>query len=462
MIHLSSRQQLVQQPALALTTQLQQAIGLLRMGNQELASVALELAERNPFLEVQIPEAEPPAPRMPSPDVSAFAGTLPDNLAAPSKPSLYAHVCAAIPTLVADPADHPLALAMCEALDPSGWLSEPLTSIAARTGNPVERAERILTALQRIEPAGLFARNLGECLDLQIERAAHDNRQAPCPVLKTLIGDLPALAAGKFDVLCRRAGCSRKALDSAMRRLRSLDPKPGAAFADDPVPYRATPELIAVRQDGGWRVSLNDAGLPVVRVTAPPVSDGPDRGTRRKDSADQAFVRDALSSARWLERAIARRNQTILSIGDQIVAQQARFLTDGVDHLRPMRMKAVAEAAGVHESTVSRVASGVRMAVPWGLVPLRLFFSGGLGGSSGGGPEGGEADQGVSTRAVQNKVRRIIQAEDPARPLSDDAIARIIAADGPTVARRTVAKYRENAGIASSAGRRRAYRLASV
>ncbi|MFC7703722.1 RNA polymerase factor sigma-54 [Plastorhodobacter daqingensis] len=468
-------QQLRQKQSLVVTAQLQQAIVLLQMNNLELRSFIEQQAEENPFLDTGARLSEAPArPETPLPSgvdqgmqagaaladgtLSGLAqsnlfdsdrggrqpgagGDAPDavSLLAAGRPSLYAHVGAAMDLMLDDPRDRAMAEVFLEALEPSGWLGRPLDQIAALCGCDMPRAEALLERLQQMEPAGLFARDLAECLRLQAA-----DRGWLTPVFAALLDNLALLGAGQMRQLARACGCESEALRPLLRQLRSLDPKPGAQFSHEEAPLRA-PDLIVRRAATGWQVDLNRSTLPSVLVN----EDYAARATARRMPEDvRRFASGRVADARWLRRAVAQRNDTALRVGAEIVRHQEAFLLHGPAHLRPLILREVADAIGVHESTVSRVTTGMMMATPQGSFPLKFFFSAALSAADPGQEAG-------SAAAIRYRIRRIIEGEPADAPLSDDAIVEIIAREGVNLARRTVAKYREMQNIPSSFQRRR-------
>ena len=443
-MQLFTAQSIGQRQSVVVTAQLQQAIQLLQMGNTDLQSFIESQAEENPFLEVGTRAVQPRSGRdLTLPSQLRSGGDDWDRigqLAADPGPSLYAHAAAEIARLPLSPAEALMAEAFLDALEPSGWLGQPLSAIADRLFVSEDEAEQLLVKLQRVEPAGLFARNLSECLALQAA-----DRGLLTPAFSTLLANLPMLAQADLRGLCRACDVGMDDLKAMLRHLRSFNPKPGATFDATPIPQRA-PDLIVTRGEGGWRVDLNRSTLPTVVVR----SDEARRMTRREITAN-AYVAERLSVARWLSRAVEHRNQTTLKVGAEVVRRQIDFLEHGPARMRPMVLREVAEAIGVHESTVSRVCSGILIATPQGTFPLKTFFSASLANRD----ESGEAGS-ASASAVRHRIQKMIAAENPEEPLSDDHIARIIGQeDGVQLARRTVAKYREQLRIPSSVDRRR-------
>ncbi len=438
-MHISHAQTFVQRQTIVVTPQLQQAIRLLQMGNAELQEFIETQAEENPFVELRAPAA--PMPDLPFSRMRG-AETDWDRIAAlPDErtPSLYAHVEAQIERLALPPRQARIAGACLDALEPSGWLGQDREAIAAAAGVGPSEVDEVLLLLQRIEPAGLFARDLAECLRLQAVASGQLD-----PVLDAVLDHLPLVASANLNALARVCGCALSHLRPALRRLRSFNPKPGAQFGDDRVP-QMPPDLIVTQGPDGWTVDLNRSTLPgvVVRPGAVALS-GPDARALRGAGS---YLTERLAVARWLARAVQHRNETSLRIGAEIVRRQQGFLEAGPSGMVPLTLREVADAVGVHESTVSRVCAGMMIATPRGTFPLKHFFPAALAKADGA--------QTGSAEAARHLIRQIIRTESKAHPFSDDEIARRVAEEGIRLARRTVAKYREMMHIPTASDRRR-------
>lgn len=424
--------------SLVMTSVMQQAIALLQLSNTDLQRYIEKEAEENPFIDVNGRHRALPA--------LPYSGGAPAEADDPvsrieSHPlSLYGHVSAQFDLLFPDPADRAMADRFLEALDPNGWLADPLDRIAADCGIDLEMAEDFLHAVQQVEPAGLFARTLAECLALQVE-----DQGLMTPLFRKLLDNLPRLAAADLAGLARVCGCGLDDLRTPLKQLRSLNPKPGADFAGTDLTERE-PDLIVSRGDTSWVVELNRSTLPAVEVDETLLA------SKLTDAKARSYVGERLGVARWLRRAVEHRNQTTLAVGAEIVRRQAAFLEKGLGHIAPMKLADVAQAVGVHESTVSRVTTGILMVTPHGTLGLKRFFSTALSGET-------EGEEAASAAAVRYKIQKMIAAEDPKNPLSDDAIAKAVSADGPVLARRTVAKYRDMLNIPSSFQRKRQGKL---
>ncbi len=431
----SQKLQLKQSQAPVMTPRLQLSLQLLQLSQAELsAHVERELSE-NPFLGRRDGE--------PGETVSASTDEWIDETPGEGA-DLHEYLAGQIGLVIDDDRERGIAMRLLEAVDEAGYLSGSLDEIAAEAGCSTEQVEAVLRRLQGLEPAGVFARSLSECLALQLS-----DRNLLTPAFQALLDHLDLLASGELGKLQQLCGVDGAALGAMASQLRALDPKPGLGF-NTRAPETLIPDLVARRRGRrGWEVLANEAALPQLLV---------DRGyyddmassVRRK--ADRAYLHDRLQSANFLIRALAQRTETLLSVGREIVIHQSDFLEEGAIAMRPLTMREVAEAVSMHESTVSRAVANKYVATPRGTYPLRYFFTAAL-----------PAERGAShaAEAVRERVRLLIVAEPPERPLSDEAIARHLAREGIDVARRTVAKYRAQLEIPGTAARRRRRRLGS-
>ncbi|NUB44688.1 RNA polymerase factor sigma-54 [Fertoebacter nigrum] len=425
---MKSRQRIsiAQTQRLQLNTGLHAAIRLLAFDAPGLTRYLEGQAADNPHLTLEPPQIVPGEwlPRW-SQALGLGGAAMPE--AASAGPSLMAHVMAALPGLVATARDRQIALALAEALEPSGWLGQPLPAIAAALPAPLAEVERVLALVQRIEPAGLFARSLAECLRLQaLEAGCLD------PVLAGLLGHLDLVGAGEFARLARICATTEAEVLARLRLIRRFDPKPGAQFDPGAAPLRE-PDLIATRTAAGWQVALNRSALPALRVERPV--------TRPAAPADRALW----AQARMLGRMVEGRNATLLRVARALLERQQAALDQGLGALVPMTMAGLAGALELHESTVSRVVAGAAVDTPRGTWWLRSLFASGLG-------EGDAARSGAAVRAM---LARLVAAEDPAQPLTDAALVAALGAEGIVLARRTLAKYRAMLHIPAAHRRRR-------
>ena len=470
--------QVAQKQGLALTAQVQQAIKLLHMTNLEIQEFVGEQFQDNPFIETNTDFEELGQKSQnntqdvgvdKSLEENPYKQTQNDNklvqenqfetgegyiprstvakenldfdaisLVEEEKKSLYAHCQNHINNLNFSQHENILAMRLLEDLEPTGWISEDLRMIANELGCDAEELELILLKLQEIEPAGLFARNLRECLILQ----AKDSNQY-CADLAVVLENLHLMATGKFDLLKRRSGCSDDEIACVFRKIKSFDPKPGLKFETLGAPIRE-PDLQVNETENGWEIDLNNSTMPSVIVNKEYAQD-----IRNKVSTKEQreFIRDKVSEAKWLAKAIEKRNETMLKVGSEIIKRQTEFLEKGAQYIQPMVLKDIADAVGMHESTISRVTTGSLIQTPRGTMELKAFFSVGI-------QQSGDADS-ASATSIKFKIKKLVDQEDPNAPVSDDLIVSTLAKAGISVARRTVAKYRKIENIPSSFARKR-------
>ena len=483
---LSPRLEVRQSQSLTLTPQLMQSIRLLQLSHLELnAFVDAELL-RNPLLEREdgtdaSEPAEPPAepgalddtvtqgeriqdaeqiagtydtevenvfPEQRNEDRltdwsgsgGAEGGEAPDiDQFVAARPTLAEHLEAQIGLLIQDPAERIVARFLTDGLNDSGYLALELEAVADQLGTTREAIEAVLAKLQSLEPTGIFARNVRECLALQLSE-----RDRLDPLMQRLLDHLDLLASHDLAGLGRAVGVDRDDLLDMLAELRALDPKPGRAFERGPV-EAVVPDVFVREGPEGWLVELNSDVLPRVLVNRVYYASV----TRHaRDATEKAFLVDCLQTANWLTKSLDQRAQTILKVATEIVRQQGPFLERGIAFLKPMTLKLVADAIAMHESTVSRVTSNKYLSTPRGLFEMKYFFTTALASSTGGGDH--------SAEAVRHRIRQLIDAEPASDILSDDTIAETLQKEqGVEVARRTVAKYREAMNIPSSVVRRR-------
>jgi RNA polymerase sigma-54 factor len=451
------RLSLRQAPSLALTPELRQAIRILQMPSTELTQHVEQELELNPLLE----RAEPPAPAVEPAQAPAEAGAEEGEDGGggfaerwvgggagqeepggdiPSRGlSLREHLATQIATDIADPKDRVIALSLLETLDEAGYLTGSIADLAKRLGAPEERVLGLLPRLQQLDPAGVFARSLAECLGAQLaDRGLLDEPMA------RLVAHLDLVAGSDFDGLAQRVGVDGPTLKQMLATLRRLDPKPGLAFDPATAETLVPDVLMQPRPGGGWTVELNPETLPKLiinrRYHAELVRTA--RGAEAR-----SYVSDRLASAKWLVRALDQRARTILKVASEIVRRQDGFFVHGVERLKPLVLRDVAATVKLHESTVSRATSNKFMATPRGTFELRYFFATAL-------PGGGEGES-IAAEAVKRRIRELIEQEDPRATLSDDRLVELLREGGVEIARRTVAKYRESLRIPSSVERRR-------
>jgi RNA polymerase sigma-54 factor len=490
---LSPRLEFRQAQSLTLTPQLMQSIRLLQLSHLELNDFVETELLRNPLLEREDapePDEGSEPPERPS-EISAYEDTVdrsdriqdaasiadgydtavenvfPDQAAqdqlnpqsrldrngssdsgeAPdldqfvaSRPLLSDHLEAQANMILRTPADRLIARHLIDGLNEAGYLAIELDALAEQLGAELADIEAVLGALQGCDPVGVFARNVSECLALQLRE-----RDRLDPMMQTLLDNLPMLAEHNMAGLMRAIGCDREDLLDMLGEIRRLDPRPGLAFDSGPAEAVVPDVFVRRGPDGAWQIELNSETLPKVlvnRIYYASVT------KKSRNPAEKAFLSDCLQTANWLTKSLDQRAQTILKVSAEIVRQQDGFLTHGIAHLKPMTLKMVAEAIEMHESTVSRVTANKYLATPRGLFEMKYFFTTAIAASDGGGEH--------SAEAVRHRIRQLIDAEQVSAVLSDDTIAEILKKEqGIDVARRTVAKYREGMNIPSSVMRRR-------
>jgi RNA polymerase sigma-54 factor len=487
---LSARLEVRQGQGLVITPQLQQAIKLLQLSNLELEAYVEAELERNPLLQRDEREDEPQRGEGDAPDERVDPEAAGDAIAAadldvtPDEASpgeratgdapeaadaggavdwsragrggeldleglegaltrektLAEHLHDQLAIASLSPAENAAATVLIDAVDEGGYLRADLSEVAQRLGCSLEFLEGVLSVLQGFEPVGVFARNVAECLALQLK-----DRNRYDPAMAALLANLDLLARRDLAALRRVCGVDDDDLREMIAEVRALTPRPGAAFGSEPVQPVAPDVFVREGPGGLWHVELNTETLPRLlvdqryhaRVSAAARSD-----------QEKVFVSDCLASANWLVKSLDQRAKTILKVASEIVRQQDGFMAFGVEHLRPLNLKTVADAIGMHESTVSRVTSNKYMATPRGLFELKFFFTSAIASTG-----DGEAH---SAEAVRHKIKQLIESEKTGAEVhSDDRIVEILKASGIDIARRTVAKYREAMRIPSSVERRR-------
>jgi len=459
---------------LTMTPQLQQAIRLLQLPALELQAHIRELLESNVMLEAdEDAEANANVEANPPPAETSLPERPPENavevldegwgersvgpadtpwssddddrqqeFADSAGESLQEHLLWQLELARLAPQELAIARAIVDVISDDGYLTESLDDIARTLKPEIECAaadvENVLMGVQSLDPTGIAARSLGECIELQLRQLDPDT-----PGLKTAIGiarhHLALVADREVSALRRELHATDEALHEALALVRACHPRPGTIVSAGSAEY-VVPDVFVRRNDHGWTVEINAATLPRVRL-----NQGYASLIGRNSS--HATMRTQLQEARWLLKSLEIRNETLMKVARSIVERQSAFLEHGEEHMRPMILKDIAEAVEMHESTISRVTSGKYMHTPRGVFELRYFFSSQVEGADG---------SGTSSTAIRAKIRKLVKEEDPDSPLSDGRIAEVLSAEGIPVARRTVAKYREAMGIAPSNERRRA------
>ena len=501
---LSTKLELRQGQQLVMTPQLQQAIRLLQLSNMELMQYVETELERNPLLESdegaenqQRADAEttpdftkpeePPANTddnwldlgKPVSDADGgldtdFENVYPDTGAseAPGDPgqsawanvrqrgngadddvnieafvanelSLHQHLSEQMPLVLKEPAERLIGQYLIDMVDDAGYLPGDLSLLSEKLGAPQELVDRVLASLQTLDPPGVFARSLKECLALQLQE---QNRYDP--VISAFLDNLHLLASHNLPALRKAVGVEMDEIMEIVQEIKRLNPKPGLKYGSVQMQPVVPDVLVRAAPDGSWIVELNADTLPRVlvnRTYLTKVSKGP------ASASDRNYLLECLQTANWLVKSLDQRARTILRVAEEIVRQQDGFFTHGVQYLRPLNLRTVADAISMHESTVSRVTSNKYMTTPRGIFELKYFFTSAIASA-----EDGEAH---SSEAVRHRIKQMIDGETPASVLSDDKIVEKLKCDGVDIARRTVAKYREAMRIPSSVQRRRDKRL---
>ena len=464
---------------LTMTPQLQQAIRLLQLPIMDLQTQIQEALDENVMLEVDEPEAGSTADSLDSPEpiteVSETDAETPVDLdevnvaseadwtdtqttgpsdtptsfeprgtveyADRSEETLLDHLLWQLELENLDPRTTAIGQAVIDAINEDGYLMDDPEAIQATLApdlvSSVEEIETVIKLVQKLDPAGVGARSVSECVLLQLDQL--DPSTPGLELARAIAREhLELVAAHQIGALKRRLQASDEDVDSALILVRACHPRPGASI-NAPAAEYVVPDVYVRRNDGIWVVELNTSVAPQLRVNQTYAG-----SLGRNGEYD--VLRAQLQEARWLIRSLEIRNETLLKVATTIVQRQTAFLEHGEEYMRPMVLRDVAEAIEMHESTVSRVTTNKYMHTPRGIFEFRFFFSSHL-----------TSDDGQqSSTAVRAKIRRLISAENPTKPLSDNQIARLLSEDGIKVARRTVAKYREGMKIASSGERRRA------
>lgn len=460
---------------LILTPSLQQAIKLLPMTTIELSELLTQEMVENPLLEETVEEA--PAAETPQEaeaeaaekkaeekgdtwddaDYEYFFGEYLDDGYRPrqaievrelppientlsSKGSLADHLTWQLDLQTTDEALRDIGAAIIGNVDDDGYLAASIDEIAALGPWPVEAVERALTYVQSFDPIGVAARDPQECLLLQLR--AHGLGGTP---VETMVQEhLPLLQNHRVPELARVMGLAPEEIKTHLEVIRHLDPKPGARFTPADSQY-VIPDVYIIKTDEGYRAVLNEEGLPQLRIS--PVYRrllDKEKGAETSDET-RAYVKDKFRSALWLLKSVDQRQKTIIKVATSIITFQRDFLDRGIEHLRPLVLRDVANDIGMHESTVSRVVNNKYMHTPQGVYEMKYFFHSGISSAYG---------EHVSSVTIKQRIRKIIEAEDPRRPLSDSKIMQMLQREGLVLARRTIAKYREELKIPTSSHRK--------
>jgi len=357
--------------------------------------------------------------------------------------SLREHLSEQLPLVLKEPAERIIGQYLVDMVDEAGYLPADLSAMCDKLGAPSELVERVLASLQTLDPPGVFARSLAECLALQLK---DQNRYDP--IIGACLDNLDLIAAHNFAALKKAVGVEMDELMEIVAEIKHLNPKPGLMYGSVQVQPVVPDVVVRASPDGSWLVELNSETLPRVLVNRSYFTTVSKSGA---SAADKNYLLECLQTANWLVKSLDQRARTILKVAEEIVRQQDGFFTHGVQCLRPLNLRTVADAISMHESTVSRVTSNKYIATPRGIFELKYFFTSAI----------ASADDGEShsSEAVRHRIKQMIDGETPAAVLSDDKIVEKLKSDGIDIARRTVAKYREAMRIPSSVQRRRDKRL---
>lgn len=500
---LSQKLEFRQSQMLVMTPQLMQAIKLLQLSSLDLTTFVEAELERNPLLELAEDDnsgssqktsdgANDGEPEWPSTSVEPGTGVIDPKLdtdlvnefpddqdpnrapqeappplpveswaSAPSRQSISSddynleafvadettlaeHLTEQLGLAVADPGQRMIGRAIIGEIDETGYLRTDLDAIAEQLAADQLDVEAVLQVIQGFDPSGVGARSLAECLTIQLRE-----RDRCDPAMVALLDNLDRIARRDYSGLAKFCGVDAEDLAEMLSELKALNPKPGNAFGRSTVQPVIPDVMVRPANDGSWHVELNSGTLPRVLFDQTYYS----RVSKARGAeGDGAFLSDCMQTAKWLVKSLDQRARTILKVAVEIVRQQDAFLVHGVQHLRPLNLKTVADAIGMHESTVSRVTANKYMATNRGIFELKYFFTASIASA-----EGGVAH---SAEAVRHRIRRLIEDEQANSILSDDAIVKALRASGIDIARRTVAKYRESMRIPSSVQRRRDKRAA--
>lgn len=451
-----------QQQRLVLTPGLREALTVLQLPALELERYVEQQVAENPLLEVPEEESHELVQEAGRVELSvelseeagpeeedeswAFvdreggAGEGKDSLAIPAPaPTLHQYLHDQLRLLPLSPPVQRVARFLVDSLDENGYLTLDLEEAGRACGQPVAVVREAVRVVQGLDPPGVGARSLEECLLIQWEVVGDGN-----PLVPVLIREhLADVAAGRFQRIARALGTTPAQVRAAVVALRALDPKPGRRFAGrDPVPY-IYPDVTVQRAGPEWVVLVNEP--PRARPIVSPAYRGLLAAGTGLDPETRSFLERKLRSALWLLKCLEQRRVTLRRVVEGIVEWQQGFFEKGPRFLRPLTLRQLAETLGTHESTVSRAIAGKYMQTPRGLFPIKYFFARGVESDTGG----------LSAECIRSLIADLVAAEDPGKPLSDQEIADALARQGIHISRRTVAKYRVEAGIPSSAHRRR-------
>ncbi|MFC4768373.1 RNA polymerase factor sigma-54 [Effusibacillus consociatus] len=428
---------------LVMTPELRQAITVLQFSSHELLEYLESEVSQNPVMELEVPDWTQVARELRDDKhrkINREQKEFPIESVVRTNHSLEEHLKRQLNLVKASNKERQLASFIIGNLDPNGYLSLPVEEIASMKKCTVEEAEMALRLVQSLEPAGVGARTLEECLLLQ----ALEIKGVSAAVCDIIEQYLPDVAQGRISRIASALGITTKQTQEAIDFIRTLDPKPGRWYTNERPAY-IVPDVIVERVAGDYVVIVNDRSMPRLHINDfyRKVLEQNEDGVSKEA---KEYISGKLNSALWLLKSIEQRRQTLYKVTEAIVEFQKDFLDHGVRRLRPLTLKQVAEKIGMHESTVSRATAGKYVQTPRGVYELKYFFTSGLSTSVG---------ESASAESIKAKLKSLIEGEDPKQPLSDQRISELLQEDGIQISRRTVAKYREEIGIQSSMQRKR-------
>ncbi|MCL2473555.1 MAG: RNA polymerase factor sigma-54 [Alphaproteobacteria bacterium] len=430
-----------QSQTLVMTAQLQQAIKMLQMTHAELCSFLEDTAEKNPLIELSSQESEQKSAAYDygKPRSSSFnTEDLEDQIIA-YKPSLRDLLTEQINIEFSDPSQKIIAFALSELLDDAGYIASDFSSISKRLSVPLPEIEAVLQKLQQLEPSGIFARSLKECLAIQLKEQNLLN-----PKIEKLLENLHMVAKHEIKSLMRICKASHEEIVTFISMIRKLNPKPASLFTNDVVVAIIPDVFMLPKLGGGWHIELNTAALP--KVLANERFYTQIKGSI-KNKEEKSYISENWQQANWIVKAMRQRATTILKASTEIVKHQSDFFTHGISSLKPLTLKEIAASTEMHPSTISRVTNNKYISTPRGTFELKYFFSNALS------REDGKED--MSSASVKSRIQDLIEKEKRDFILSDSYITMKLRGEGIDIARRTVAKYREMMNIPTSAQRKR-------
>lgn len=417
------------QQQLRLSPRLQQSILILEMPIMELRELVNKELEENPLLEELIPEKE-------AQQTEDFGGELqeklPEREAANPEPDLHSHLLFQLRLHVSSKQEMLIGEEIIDNINEDGYLSCPLEEIAQRLKVPLSHAESVLRLIQTFEPTGVGARDLKECLLLQLRES---ERVSPLTqrIVENYLEQVPFRS--QWKKISQELNCNLKELREALQEIRMLEPKPGRLFSSFS-PIYIIPDLLVKKEQGEYRVYLNKEYLPQLTIS-------PQYSQLMRDPEAEKFLRKKLTSAKWIIRCLEKRSETLEKVGAFLVKKQEGFLENGERNLRPLSLREVGTALGMHESTISRAIRGKYIQTPLGIYPLKIFITGSAG-----------KEEKFSEAEIKEEIKKILRTEKKEKPFSDEELALLLRKRGIALARRTVAKYRTELGIPSKSQRK--------